>query len=242
MIAVPAILGAAGGRDRERVLRLLAILGWCTGFGQPRRSCSRSSSRRWWGARLVPATARPRVPDPRPSRRSALTSPTNPTTSAPAPATTASTLDCGDYIATVAPAAIAPLQVVLGVVALPTSPHNPALQTALTGEAGPYRLFAKTGLLIKPGATFQLLVPTEDADRVGIGWGNGPITPSNSLSAANCGDPGDTQWLAYPGGYWIDHPACVPLIVTAGGKQQQVHIGLGTNCPGQTPPAEPNQT
>ena len=199
---------------------LAALVGCTTGTGNRPASSTRSAS---------VTTQRP-------------TGPTTPTTSAPAPATTASTLDCGDYIATVAPAAIAPLQVVLGVVALPTSPHNPALQTALTGEAGPYRLFAKTGLLIKPGATFQLLVPTEDADRVGIGWGNGPITPSNSLSAANCGDPGDTQWLAYPGGYWIDHPACVPLIVTAGGTQQQVHIGLGTNCPGQTPPAEPNQT
>jgi AcrR family transcriptional regulator len=33
----------------------------------------------------------------------------------------------------------------------------------------------------------------------------------------------------------IDHPACVPIIVRAGGKQQRVHIGVGTACPGQRP-------
>jgi hypothetical protein len=169
-----------------------------------------------------------------------LTGPASSTTTESS--TVAPSFDCGDYIGTAPAAALAPLQVVLGVVALPTSPQNPALPTSLTGEAGSRRLFAKTGLLIKPGASFELVVPGAYADRVGIGWGNGPITPTRRFVVAHCADSGGTDWLAYPGGYWIDHPACVPLIVTAGGHQQQVHIGLGTNCPGQMPPAEPNQT
>ena len=72
------------------------------------------------------------------------TGPATPT--AASSSTVAPAFDCGDYIGTAAPASLAPLQVVLGVVALPTSPQNPALSTSLTGQTGPQRLFAKTGL------------------------------------------------------------------------------------------------
>jgi len=95
-------------------------------------------------------------------------------------------LDCGSFIGDSARAA--PLRVVLGVVALPASLRYPALQTSLSGAGnGPLRLFAKTGLLVRPGTTFE-------------------------------------------------------LIVRAGGKQQQVRIGVGTACPGQRPPQGPSQS
>lgn len=139
----------------------------------------------------------------------------------------------------VSDAQVAPLQVVLGVVALPVSPRYPALQTSLTG--GPQRLFAKTGLVIRPGTTFELIVPAPVASRLSIGWG-APGTPSRRVVVSHCASPGGGGWLAYPGGYWVDRPACVPIIVRAGGKQQQVHIGLGTACPGQRPPQGPSQS
>jgi hypothetical protein len=133
------------------------------------------------------------------------------------------------------------MQIVLGVVALPASPRYPALQTSLTGDGtGALRLFAKTGLVIKPGTTFELIVPARFANRLSIGWGS-PGTPSLRVAVNNCSNPGG-GWLAYAGGYWIDHPACVPIIVRAGGKQQEVHIGLGTPCPGQRPPEGPSQS
>lgn len=134
------------------------------------------------------------------------------------------------------------MQVVLGVVALPTSLRYSALQTALTSDAGPLRLFAKTGLAIRTGTTFELVVPAEYGDRLGIGWGGAPSAPTSRFTVADCANPGGTGWLAYAGGYWIDHPACVTLIVKAGGKQQTVHIGIGTACPGQLPPQGPTQT
>ena len=136
----------------------------------------------------------------------------------------------------------APLQVVLGVVALPISPRYPALGTALSGDGnGPLRLFAKTGLFFRPGTKFELIVPARYASRLRIGWG-APGTPSQIVRVSNCASPGGGGWLAIAGGYWIDHPACVPIIVRAGGKQQQVHIGVGTACPGQRPPQEPSQS
>lgn len=149
-----------------------------------------------------------------------------------------SALDCGNFIDLNARAA--PLQVVLGVVALPASPGYPALQTFRTGGNGQPRLFAKAPLIVRPGTTFELIVPARFTSRLSIGWGT-PGTPSHRVLVDNCADTGG-EWLAYSGGYWIDHPACVPVIVRAGGKQQQVHIGVGTACPGQRPPQGPSQS
>jgi hypothetical protein len=146
-------------------------------------------------------------------------------------------LDCGSFIGGHAPPAS--MQVVLGVVALPASPGYSALQTSLSGD-GPLRLFAKTGLLVKPGTTFELIVPAPFTSRLGIGWGS-PATPGGRLLVDNCAGTGG-GWVAFAGGYWVDHPACVPVIVRAGGKEQQVHIGVGTACPGQQPPQVPTQS
>jgi len=151
-----------------------------------------------------------------------------------------SALACGDYIDDNAQAA--PLQVVLGVVALPVSPGYPALGTSLSGDGnGPLRLFAKTGLVIRPGTRFELIISARFTSRLRIGWGM-PGTPSNRVVVDDCANTGGRGWLAYAGGYWIDHPACVSIIVSVGGKQQQVHIGIGTACPGQRPPQGPTQS
>jgi hypothetical protein len=158
-----------------------------------------------------------------------------PTTATPAPAT--AVLPCADQIGTDAPAA--PFETVLGVVALPASPGYQALQTSRTGDSGPQRLFAKTGLVIRAGTTFDLVVP--GGTTLGIGWGSAPTTPSRRLHVPACPSAGGAGWLAYAGGYWTDRPACVALIVVAGGRQQQVRIGLGTPCPGQRPPAQPSE-
>jgi len=148
-------------------------------------------------------------------------------------------LDCGSYIDGNGP--VAPLQVVLGVVALPVSPRYPALQTSLSGDGNAaLRLFAKTGLIIRPGTEFELIVPARFTSRVSIGWGD-PGTPSHLVVVDNCLNSGG-GWLAYAGGYWIDHPACVPIIVRAGSRQQQVRIGVGRACPGQRPPQGPSQS
>lgn len=166
------------------------------------------------------------------------TQPIGPATSSAAPVGE-SVLACGNYIDGNAP--VAPLQVVLGVVALPISPGYPALGTALTGDGnGALRLFAKTGLVIRPGTAFELIVPGRFTHRLTIGWGS-PGTPSHRVVVKNCSSPGG-GWLAYAGGYWIDHPGCVPIIVRAGGKQQEVHIGVGMPCPGQRPPQGPSQS
>lgn len=162
-----------------------------------------------------------------------------PTQSAnPSPQTTTSTvaarIECDSYVGTSPPPRNH--EVVLGVVALPSSPTHPALQTAGGGGGGPLRLYAKTGLIVRSGTTFEVIVPHRVSDHLRIGWGGGSITPSQRVAVSDCPAKGGKGWLAYVGGYWIDHPACVPLIVKVGTRQQQVRIGLGTPCPGQQRP------
>lgn len=129
------------------------------------------------------------------------------------------------------------MPVVLGVVALPASPAYPALQTARTG--GSPRLFAKTGLFAKPGVRFTISVPTRLVHRVHIGWGN-PAPLSRTVVVPSCqGIAG--EWLAYAGGYWVDRPACIAVVVRAKSGSRSVHVGLGKPCPGQRPPQGPTQ-
>jgi hypothetical protein len=151
-------------------------------------------------------------------------------------------LACRQYIDTRRPTP--DYTVVLGVVALPIAPRSAALQTWPSGESDPStRLFAKTGLLIKTGTKFDLAIPPAWAGRLRIGWANGPARPGPGL-LVNCHpSAGDRSgWLAYPGGFWLRHPACVPLLIETAGRSQRVQIGLGTPCPGQRPPGGPTQS
>ena len=78
----------------------------------------------------------------------ASTRPHGPPTSSATPAAE-SVLDCS---AAAVVDEVAPLQVVLGVVALPISPRYPALQTSLSGHGqGALRLFAKNWSLLQAG-------------------------------------------------------------------------------------------
>jgi hypothetical protein len=75
------------------------------------------------------------------------------------PASGVRDLPCGEFIATQAPER--DMRVVLGVVALPASPHlRRALQTTRSDLHDPAaRLFAKWGLDIRAGARLRLIVP-----------------------------------------------------------------------------------
>lgn len=151
-------------------------------------------------------------------------------------------LDCNDYIGAHPP--VPGLQVVLGVVALPTSAAGgTALQTSRTGEgpSGP-RLYAKTGLLVRARTDFQIVVPPGSGGRLGIGWGSS-ATPAKAVVVSHCPRAHlPVKWIAFAGGYWLDHPACVALRVQTAQRTKTVHIGLGAPCPGQRPPPQPTHS
>ena len=130
-------------------------------------------------------------------------------------------------------------EVVLGVVALPTSSAGRALQAFDGGDPAAPSSFAKTGLLVRAGQAFELDAPAQPGNRVALGWGNVSFEPAARFAVPACADTYGTGWLAYPGGYWADRPLCLPLTVRSARGDEVVHIGIGTPCPGQRPPANP---
>ena len=186
------------------------------------------------------ATSLTPVPIPTPTTASGPTSdPSHSPAAAGSSIASSAALVCRNYIDQHPPPPY--FEKVLDVVALPTSSKAAALQTGRTGDPDPaVRLFAKTGLVIKAGTKFELVVPDEAKDMVSIGWGGVPSTPSRRVTVSCPARASSSGWQVYVGGYWAPRPACVPLIVRAGGKEQRVLIGLGTPCPGQLPPQGPS--
>jgi hypothetical protein len=83
----------------------------------------------------------------------------------------------------------------------------------------------------------ELTVADPPGNRVGVAWGNPGPGPSRRFVVPTCADAYGSGWPAHPGGYRVDEPLCLPLTVRAGGREQQVPIGVGTARPGQHPPA-----
>jgi hypothetical protein len=52
--------------------------------------------------------------------------------------------------------------------------------------------------------------------------------PSQTLNPLRASDP----WLAYAGGYYIDRPACMSVVVKTDNQAQPVYIGVGVGCDG----------
>jgi len=132
-------------------------------------------------------------------------------------------------------------QVILGVVALPTSEAGPALQAARVGNSPDApALFAKTGLIVRAGAQLELETAEQPGNRTALSWGSWTQeAPTRRFVVPGCPDDRGTGWLAYAGGYYADRPLCLPLTVRSGDREQQVRIGVGVACPGQAPPAVP---
>jgi len=132
-------------------------------------------------------------------------------------------------------------QVILGVVALPTSAAGPALQAGPGGNGPGFpALFAKTGLVVRAGAQVELETPEQPGNRTALGWGSWTQdAPTRRFVVPGCPDDRGTGWLVYAGGYYANRPLCLPLTVRVGGQEQQVRIGVGAACPGQAPPAVP---
>ncbi len=130
--------------------------------------------------------------------------------------------------------------VVGGSVSLPDPSLTAALGASRDPDPASPRLtyFAKAGLGIHVGKQWRITVPEQAAAHLLVGWGS-PATPSTSIGPppTTCHlPPSTTGWLWFPGGFWTDRPGCYPLVVDAGGRTQQISVGIGEPCPGQNPP------
>ncbi len=122
-------------------------------------------------------------------------------------------------------------EVLLDVIALPTANSAPrALQVGRHDGTDPPSYFAKTGLLVRSGAAFDLEV--ENPRTAGIRWGS-PAEFSSTISSQGC--QGES-WIAFAGGFIVQDPTCVRLKLTVGDQQKVFSVGAGTACQGQQPP------
>jgi hypothetical protein len=117
---------------------------------------------------------------------------------------------------------------VLDAVALDTTS---TLQAADLEGSGPHRLFAKTPLLVHAGHAATLTLPADWVRRASITWGNNAPTWVTGLVVACPALPsGQDLWHAFPGGFSVDHPACVPLEVRTGTRSTTIHVSVGRPC------------
>jgi hypothetical protein len=172
-----------------------------------------------------------------------LSSPSAAGFAAPLGAAPTASLPCPDQIdSSTAPSP--QLTTTLGRVALPT--HYALGAVLLPNEPDPNaRYWAKQGLDIRAGGSFELVVPPEWQGRLSFGWGN-PGQWTTRLKVSGCRwTPSPSQsspsraWLGFAGGYRVRSPACVAVLVRAGHQTRRVHIGVGAPCPGQRPPPSP---
>ena len=102
-------------------------------------------------------------------------------------------------------------------------------------HAGASRLYTKQPLLVPAGSSFDLIVPPGERNRLAIGWGNAPTTPSGQVHVS-CKHQqeawsDDGQWMNFAGGYYASEPVCATLIVRVGGQDHRIRIGVGADCP-----------
>jgi len=107
-------------------------------------------------------------------------------------------------------------------------PVGQILQPSPTGGSGSPRLFAKQGLLVRAGARPELRIPTDWDGRAWIAWGQ--LEPADVVTVSACPPVGSDPWIAFAGGYYVDEPACVPVVVRSGGREATVRIGIGVSC------------
>jgi hypothetical protein len=128
--------------------------------------------------------------------------------------------------------------VVLGAVALPTERALSVVRSGLAPEA---RLWTKDGLIVSTDSAVELRVADEWRGKFAFEWGQRHDGPVEQLRVPACArSRGAGNWLAFTGGYYVADPACVAMIVSVGGVEQRVEIGLGAPCAGQEPPVNPS--
>src|SRR2546425_5298970 len=128
-------------------------------------------------------------------------------------------LPCQDIGATATPPS--DFSILFNRVALPT---RSALQANRSGESIPTRrFFAKSGLFVRPGAAFDLVVPDEWRGRLTLGWGGKKGT---HLQGPKCqpSNHANDFWLGYAGGYRGPQPSFVSGSLRGGRGEHAVRV------------------
>ena|SRR5690606_27799684 len=94
--------------------------------------------------------------------------------------------------------------------------------------------FAKHGLQVRANHQVEIAVAAESADDLRIGWGGSPSEPSSAIYVDGCGSGGElftSEWLGFPGGYWVRGAGCYSLNLRIDDQDiQKVDVAIGATC------------
>jgi hypothetical protein len=138
-------------------------------------------------------------------------------------------LDCADPMEVDAPPDF--LKVIGGALAMRTrGMSSEPLQLGRTVGTGSDALqFAKTGLTVRSGEQFEIVVVPTPGRTALVSWGNtGNNQPTERFMVGPCTT--GSGWLSFPGGYWVSEPGCVSLIVRHQGIDENVRVAVGAPC------------
>jgi len=98
----------------------------------------------------------------------------------------------------------------------------------------PYQ--SKLPLFIRAGGrAFTIQVAPTWHQPAGMAWDNrGDATPAIARGVHVLPCPGVDKlsvWLAYPGAFYVERPACLPILIAIGAKRYRARVPLGRACP-----------
>ncbi|MDX6628664.1 MAG: hypothetical protein QOH00_910 [Gaiellales bacterium] len=103
-------------------------------------------------------------------------------------------------------------------------------QTAGFPYASRLPIFIRAG-----GRRFTIEIAPAWRGRAGMAWdrrGDARPAIARGVRVAPCpGGDGSSIWLAYPGGFYVQRPACLPLVITIGPRRYRARVPLGRACP-----------
>jgi hypothetical protein len=137
------------------------------------------------------------------------------------------TVPCDEIILQVKSGHAGGYRAVLGLVSVPPA----RLIQVVPSRSRPWTYWRKAGLVVRAGAPpVTVSIPPVWRSRVAITWGNSTGIVS-AVRIASC--PGAAgAWNAYAGGFYLRaRSACVPLLISLGGRSRIVRFGLGRACP-----------
>ena len=142
------------------------------------------------------------------------------------------TLNCRESSAILPPVRkVGGFEVLLGAVALQL--HQVLAPTRSEFDEPAARLFAKTGLVVRSdGDVLEIRLMPRSRDHARIAWVWRPAVLGVVVRVPRCPARDGRQWLAFPGGYYVEKESCIDLEVRKGRQIKRFSIGVGVPCPG----------
>lgn len=99
-----------------------------------------------------------------------------------------------------------------------------------------FPFWSKLPIFIKAGGRpFTIEIAPTWHERAGMAWDNrGDAKPAIAHGVRILPCPGGDNasvWLAYPGGFYVARPACLPIVITIGATRYRARVPLGRACP-----------